>query len=142
MISSNTKIAIFALLLLAISSTVVLADQPDDTGKPPVNKPLPSQNSSNYQMLINTIKAILFVAVFGTAAIFITRKLAPRLAKSTGKSIHILENVSLGQRRSLHLIEIQGKKILLASSADNIVKLCELTTESLSDPVISEGQND
>lgn len=137
----NLKITVFAMLLVLLAAPV-LAEPPAESSNTTEKLTVPTGKSPNYQMLINTIKAVLFVAVFGTAAIFITKKLAPKITNSAGKSIRILENVSLGQRRSLHLIEIQGKKILLGSSIESITKLCEFDPETQTDPLNCEDQHE
>ena len=117
------------MILASVACASVSTEQPTGSENESTQRVLPGSNSSNYEMLINTIKAVVFVAVFGTAAIFVLKKLAPKISNPTGKNIHVLENVSLGQRRALHLVEVRGRQILIGSSADSIVKLCELSED-------------
>ena len=128
--SYKEKTAILILLTVMICGGIAVADLEAGNDSTITNKKLPGSDDSNYQMLINTLKAILFVGIFGAAAFYITTKLVPKIANSSDKNIRIIEHVSLGTRKSLHLIEIADRRILLGSGVDKIVKICEFKSEA------------
>jgi flagellar biosynthetic protein FliO len=78
-------------------------------------------------LFYRTMIAIFLVIVLGAAAIFITKKFLPGIAKLQGKEIRVIETVHLGPRKSVHLIEIGKRRLLIASTNENIRKLADLT---------------
>ncbi len=71
--------------------------------------------------------AVLLVAALGTAAIVLTKKYLPKIANLQGKEIRVIETVHLGPRKSVHLLEIGSRKLLIGSTNENISKLADLT---------------
>ena len=79
---------------------------------------------------INLVKqfmlAIGFVALLGCGTFYFSKKVAPKLSASKGKSISIVDSVSLGQNKTLHIVEIDNKKLLIGSTPQSINTLAEL----------------
>jgi len=73
--------------------------------------------------------AVVLVIVLGAAAVYVSRKLLPRLANRPGKEIRIVETAHLGPRRAVHLIEVGGRRFLIGSTNENIRKLAEVTAD-------------
>jgi flagellar biogenesis protein FliO len=48
----------------------------------------------------------------------------------SGKQIRIIETVHLGPRKSVHLLKIGDKQILIGSTNENITKLADVMDES------------
>ena len=90
---------------------------------------------SGTELFYRTMIAIFLVIVLGAAAIFITKKFLPGIAKLQGKEIHVIETVHLGPRKSVHLIEIGKRKLLIGSTNENIRKLADLTEFSPEIPI-------
>ena len=76
-----------------------------------------------WQMLASAL-GILFL---GVLAILVTKKLLPRLARSGGKRISVLETSHLGPGKHVHLLQIGDKKILVGSSRDGMTRLGDVT---------------
>jgi flagellar biogenesis protein FliO len=76
-----------------------------------------------WQMLAATL-VILFI---GVVAIVVVKKLLPRLAKSRGRRISVLETAYLGPHKSVHLLQVGDRKVLVGSSRDSVVKLGDVT---------------
>ena len=76
-----------------------------------------------WQMLAATL-VILFV---GVVAIVVVKKLLPRLAKSRGRRISVLETAYLGPHKSVHLLQVGARKVLVGSSRDGVVRLGDVT---------------
>lgn len=80
-----------------------------------------------WELFVRTMLAVVFVVVLGAAAIYISRKLLPKIAARPSKEIRIVETVHLGPRKAVHLIEVANRRFLLGSTNENIRKLAEVT---------------
>jgi flagellar biosynthetic protein FliO len=49
----------------------------------------------------------------------------------SGRNIRIIETTPLGYRRSLHIVEVEGKVLLIGSTEGGVTLLAELDPESL-----------
>ncbi|MBN2183415.1 MAG: FliO/MopB family protein [Sedimentisphaerales bacterium] len=78
------------------------------------------------ELYLKTILAVLIVLVLGIAAIYVSKKLLPKITNLPGKEIHIVETVHLGQRKAIHLLEIGNRRILIGSTNETISSLAEL----------------
>ena len=71
----------------------------------------PADNPGSREMFSKMMASVLLVLVFGTAAIYISKKFLPKITNLSGKNIHIVETVYLSSRKAVHLVEIGGYKI-------------------------------
>jgi len=90
---------------------------------------LPDSNSS--ELFYRAMSAVIIVIILGISAIYVTKKLLPKIANTSGKEIQVVETVHLGPRKSIHLIEIGNKRFLIGSTSENISKLADLTNSSI-----------
>lgn len=67
--------------------------------------------------------AILLVVILGVGAFYFTRKLVPRLSMPRGKNISVIETVSLGPNKMLHLVEVGDNQRLLVGSTSQSINL-------------------
>ena len=82
-----------------------------------------------WQMLASAM-GILFI---GVLAILVTKKLLPRLTRSSGKQISVLETAHLEPGKRIHLVQVGGRKVLVGSSRDGVTKLGDVTDAFVSD---------
>lgn len=92
------------------------------------------------ELFLRTMIAVLFVIVLGVGAIYVSKRLLPRIINIQGKSIHIIETVHIGPKKSIHVIEVGNRRLLLGSTAENITKLADITDE-LIDLSAKQGGN-
>ena len=85
-------------------------------------------NEIFYKLMLS----VVFVLILGAAAIYMTKKFFPNIAKLQGKEIKVVETVHLGPRKSVHLIEIGKRRFLVGSTNENISKIADLTEFSSS----------
>ena len=76
---------------------------------------------------VKAILAILFVFALFITAIYVSKKLLPRITNSPGKEIRIIETTHLGPRKAIHLLEIENRRFLIGSTNENITKLADLS---------------
>ena len=86
-------------------------------------------NSGGAGFSIRAVLAVLFVLALLIAAIYVSKKLLPRITNLPGKEIRIVETVHLGPRKAVHLLEIGNRRFLIGSTNENITKLADLTGE-------------
>lgn len=76
-----------------------------------------------YKMLLS----VLVVIALGVAAIYISRKLLPRLTNLPAKQIRVLETAHLAPRKGIHLIQAGNRRLLIASTNETITMLADVT---------------
>ena len=70
---------------------------------------------------------VLLVIILGIAAIELSRKLLPRFTQLSGKRVRVVETVHLGPRKTLHLLKIGNRQLLIGSTNENINRLADVT---------------
>ena len=83
-------------------------------------------DTGSRELYFRTILAVLFVLILGIAAVFVSKKLLPKITNLPGKEIHIVETVHLGPRKAVHLLEIGNRRFLIGSTNENISTLADL----------------
>ena len=80
-------------------------------------------------MLVQTVLALVFVC--GIAYV-IFRVILPRLATTYGVNsmIRIVDRAGLEARKTLYVIEVAGKWLLVSASDDGVQLICDLDPES------------
>ncbi len=78
------------------------------------------------KQLLKMMVAIAIVIAMGAAAVYFSKKILPKLNKKSGKKIKIIETVALGQKHTLHLIEVGEYEMLIGCSNENITKITDI----------------
>ncbi|MHC4531731.1 MAG: FliO/MopB family protein [Planctomycetota bacterium] len=89
----------------------------------------PDGNLDAGGLFFKMILMVLLVVVFGVAAIYLSKKLLPRLTNLPGKRIRVSETVHLSPRKAIHLIKIGKQTLLIGSTNENITKLADVTDQ-------------
>jgi len=76
---------------------------------------------------VRAILAVLFVLALFVAAIYVSKKLLPKITNLPGKEIRIIETIHLGPRKAVHLLQIENRRFLIGSTNENITKLADLS---------------
>jgi flagellar biogenesis protein FliO len=77
---------------------------------------------------------IVLVAGLGVGVMYVSKKVLPKVASSSGKEIRIRETACLGPRKALHLVEIGNRRLLIGSTNDSITSLADVTDTWLDAP--------
>jgi len=98
------------------------------TSVPDVSLTAMSSDGESQFSLAKTLGSILLILALILVLAFFLKRYMPHRFASGGKRrfIHILENVSLGERRSLTLIRIDQEHLLLASTSTSISLIKEI----------------
>ena len=76
-----------------------------------------------YKMLLS----ILVVAGLGAGVVYISKKLLPKISNLPGKQIRVLETNHLGPRKTIHLIQVGSRRLLIGSTSETITMLADVT---------------
>jgi flagellar biogenesis protein FliO len=87
------------------------------------NAPTPGVSSD---MLSRLTVSVVVVGVLGVVAWVAIKKLGPRVGLQSGRTVNVVETVYLGPKKCLHLVEIDGQRLLLGSTADRVSMLSHL----------------
>jgi flagellar biogenesis protein FliO len=88
------------------------------------------ENPSTQELFYKMMLAVLLVVILGLAAIYISKKLMPRITSLSGKKIQICETVRLGPHKAIHLIKTGEQTFLIGSTSESITKIAEITDSS------------
>ncbi len=78
-----------------------------------------------YRMML----AVLIVVVLGAAAIYVSKKLLPKITSLPGKEIRVVETVYLGPKKAVHVLEVGSRRFLIGSTSENVTKLADITSD-------------
>jgi len=81
-----------------------------------------------YKMLLS----ISLVIGLSLAAIFVSKKLLPKLANHQGKQIRVLETTYIAPRKGIHLIQVGSRRLLVASTNESVTMLADVTEPAAS----------
>jgi len=88
----------------------------------------------NSELFYKMTLSVLLVIGLGAAAIYLTKRVLPKITGGPSKEIHILETAHIGQRRAVHLVKAGDRMLLIGSTNGSITKLADLTKASSSGP--------
>lgn len=78
--------------------------------------------------------AVLLVLALGIAAFYASRKLGGRIANLPNRQIRLVENFYLGSRKTLHLIKVGDRSILIGTTPTTITTIADLGRDNQSPP--------
>ena len=85
-------------------------------------------------LVVRMMVAVGVVIALGVAALYVSKRVLPRMAHPAGREIHVVETSYLGPRKALHLVEVGGQRWLIASTNDNVSMLAPVGDPWLDDP--------
>jgi flagellar biosynthetic protein FliO len=86
-------------------------------------------NPGSGELWIKAVYAVLLVFVLIVAVVYVSRKLLPKITNMPGKEIRIIETAHLGPRKTVHVIDVRGRRLLIGSTNENITKLADLSSD-------------
>jgi len=79
------------------------------------------------ELFLKMMLSVGLVIVLGGAALYISKKVLPKVINAQGKEIRVRETTYLGPRKALHLVEIGDQRLLIGSTNESITTLAHLT---------------
>ena len=99
-----------------------------------------SDSAGSRELFYKMVLSVLLVVALGVAAIYVSKKLLPKITNLPGKEIRIVETVHLGPRKAVHMLEIGDRRFVIGSTNENITKLADITG-TLTDLTAQEMNN-
>lgn len=87
----------------------------------------PTNSLDTHELFFKMMLAVLLVIVLGAAAIYVSKKVLPKITNLPTREIRIVETIHLGPRKAVHLLKIRDQLLLIGSTNENITKLADLT---------------
>jgi flagellar protein FliO/FliZ len=92
------------------------------------------------ELFLKMMFSVVLVLVLGAAAVYMSKKVLPRITNLPGKEIRILETAHLGPRKAVHLLRIGNQRLLIGSTNESITMLADVTEQDEPDFVDSSSQ--
>jgi flagellar biogenesis protein FliO len=122
-------------LLSAARRVAATSSQQTDSGMPA--RPDVAENNSSVSQAVTPVstrelfyKMMLsagLVIGLGIAAVYVSKKLLPRITNLPNKKIRVLETAHIAPRKGLHLVEVGARQLLIASTNEQITMLADVT---------------
>lgn len=100
----------------------------------------PVEDLGRGELFFKMTFSVVLVLVLGAAAVYISKKVLPRITNLPGKEIRILETAHLGPRKAVHLIRIGNQRLLIGSTNESVTMLADVTDQDEPDYVDSSAQ--
>ena len=133
------RVVILCLMLLIGGGWISMAARSQDQKAQPAADPnrsfLADPNFAGSQdiplggpgLFARMMLCIVLVAGLGVGMWYVSRKVLPKVANSSGKEIRVRETAYLGPRKALHLVEVGSHRLLIGSTNDSITTLADVT---------------
>lgn len=79
------------------------------------------------ELFLKMMLSVGLVIGLGAAALYLSKRVLPRVANAPGKEIHVLETAWLGPRKALHLVEVANQRLLIASTNESVTMLAHVS---------------
>ncbi len=137
MIGHRQKIiAFFTVVILGCGAFVALANDPNFVTNS--NEGTSDMLGGNQELFFKMMLSVLLVITLGAVAIYVSRRLLPRITNLPGKRICVLETHYIGPKKAIHLIEIDNHRLLIGSANENITLLADLACALTDHPAQEE----
>jgi len=78
-------------------------------------------------LLGHTLAAIVVILILGGAALFVIKRLLPKLGVTQGRRIHLVETVYVGPRKTLHVVQVGDRTLLLSGTREQLRLVADVT---------------
>ena len=139
--NARKRIAVLGVLLVAAGGWIGLASQQGDHSQstemqamdPGVsflsdpNLPSPMNTGlKDGELFLKMMLSVVLVIGLGAAALYLSKRVLPKVTNAAGKEVRIVETTYLGPRKALHLVEVGGQRLLIASTNESITTLAHV----------------
>jgi flagellar biosynthetic protein FliO len=77
--------------------------------------------------------AVLLVLALGVAAYYVSKKLGGKIINLPNRQIKLVETLYLGSRKTLHLIKVGNKSIVIGTTPTTITRIADISDSSVMD---------
>lgn len=136
MVRREVMAAVAGIGLIVVAQAACLAAQGPGLGRPaagqPTNDPgrkptIGRQDGDFGKVVAQSVAAVVVILALGVVALVVVKRFLPRFGVTQGRRIHVVETVYLGPRRSLHLVRIGERALLIGGTNDGLSLVSDLT---------------
>ncbi len=110
----------------------------------PNSPPLTGSGLDNNALFVRMMLSVGIVAGLAIAALYVSKKILPRMTNTAGREIRVIETTCLGPRKALHLVEVGNQRLLIGSTQESITMLTpvgEIWTDASRQPDCDGEEN-
>lgn len=78
------------------------------------------------KLFVKMMGSVVLVIALAGAALYVSKKVLPKVTNAAGKEIRVVETTYLGPRKALHLVEVGNQKLLIGSTNESIATLAHV----------------
>jgi flagellar biosynthetic protein FliO len=78
------------------------------------------------ELFLKMMLSVVLVIVLGFGALYLSKRVLPKVTNAAGREIRIIETTYLGPRKALHLVEVAHQRLLIASTSDHVTALAHI----------------
>jgi flagellar biosynthetic protein FliO len=136
------KIAVVLILVWSLGGVVQAAQaESPATGEAQTVGQNTLETSDALGKLVTSTLAII---VLGVVAVYVVKRVMPKVSSAMGKELRVIESMSLGPRKQIHIVKVGRRKLLVGSGTDSVTCLADVT-DALPDGAVSQtggGRNE
>jgi flagellar biosynthetic protein FliO len=83
-------------------------------------------NLGGRELFLKMMLSVGLVIALGVGALYLSKRVLPKVTNAAGKEIRVLETTYLGPRKALHLVEVANHRLLIGSTSDHITTLAHI----------------
>ena len=83
-------------------------------------------NLGSRELFVQMMLSVALVIALAVGALYLSKKVLPKVARVSGKEIRVMETTYLGPRKALHLVQIGDQKLLIGSTNEHIATLAHV----------------
>lgn len=143
----RTRIVVLCLMLVIGGGWISLSARSSGRETPPVTRQaqagalaamqltdsndagLTDASLGSGELFTRMMLSVAIVAVLGLGALYLSKRVLPKVANASGKEVRVRETVYLGPRKALHLVEVGHHRLLIGSTNESITALAHLSDE-------------
>jgi flagellar biosynthetic protein FliO len=134
-VSITAGLILAGVLLSSAFGASTLVQEPNTAASQQIQKNISGTQSSYEQFSVTggreffykMLVSILVVTVLGAAVVYLSKKLLPKISNLPGKQIKVVETSHLGPRKTIHLIQVGSRRLLIGSTSETITMLADVT---------------
>jgi flagellar biosynthetic protein FliO len=84
-------------------------------------------SSAEVEIFYKMLLSVIVVIALGVAVVYVSKKVLPRFTNLPGKQIRVIESTHIAPRKGLHLVQVGARRLLIASTNEQITMLADVT---------------
>jgi flagellar biogenesis protein FliO len=79
------------------------------------------------QALRTLVTSTVVILVIGVGAMYLAKKVMPKVSAAMGKELRVVESISLGPRKHVYVVKVGTRKLLIGGANEAVTFLADVT---------------